>query len=143
MRFCQRPLKAWIGLKKAPRFMVAEGRRIPNSEWRPLVATASKAVFKKGHQPNKQDYSASNAATKDRLAIISSFYQYLLLEECTYANPVALIRQKRKFVPKRQGHTQVRRLSQLQWQALIKTAQAMATDTLGAHERTLFIISVL
>ena len=130
-------------MKKAPRFIDAEGRRIPNPEWRPFVATVSKAAFKKGHQPDKQDYSASNAATKDRLAIISSFYQYLLLAEYTYTNPVALIRQKSKFVQKRQGHTQVRRLSQLQWQALIETAQAMATENPGAHERTLFMISIL
>ncbi|MDJ0808196.1 MAG: site-specific integrase, partial [Gammaproteobacteria bacterium] len=86
---------------------------------------------------------ASNAATKDRLAIISSFYQFLLLAEYTYTNPVALIRQKSKFVQKRQGHTQVRRLSQLQWQTLIETAQDMAMKNPGAHERTLFMTSAL
>ncbi len=143
IRFCQRPPKAWIGLKKAPRFINADGVRIPNPEWRPFVATVSKSAFKKGHQPNKKDYESSNAATKDRLAIISSFYQYLLLEEYTFSNPVALIRQKSKFVQKRQGHTQVRRLSQLQWHALIETAEAMAAKNPGAHERTLFMISAL
>jgi hypothetical protein len=51
--------------------MVAEGRRLPNPELHLFVATVSKAAFKQGHQTDKQDYTASNAATKDRLAIIS------------------------------------------------------------------------
>jgi site-specific recombinase XerD len=77
------------------------------------------------------------------MATASSFYQYLLLEEYTYTNPVALIRQKSKFVQKRQGQTKVRRLSQQQWQTLIDTAQHMATQNPGAHERTLFMVSAL
>ena len=113
------------------------------SEWRPFVATVSKSAFKKGQLPDKKDYASSNVATKDMLAIISSFYQYLLLEEYTFSNPVALIRQKSKFVQKRQGHTQVRRLSQQQWHTLIETAQSMAAENPGSHERTLFMISAL
>ena len=65
------------------------------------------------------------------------------LEEYTFSNPVALIRQKSKFVQKRQGHTQVRRLSQHQWHTLIETAQSMAAENPGSHERTLFMISAL
>ena len=67
------------------------------------------------------------------MAISSSFYQYLLLEEYTYTNPVALIQQKSKFVQKRQGHTKVRRLSQQQWQTVIDTAEQMA-DVVIAYE---------
>ncbi len=140
IRFCQYPPKAWIGLKKPPRFVEAEGQRRPNPEWRPYVVTVSKSAFKKGHLPDKEDYSLSNGAIKEMLAIISSFYQYLLLEEYTFSNPVALIRQKSKFVQKRQDHTKVRRLSQHQWQTLIETAEAMAAQNPGAHERTLFMI---
>ncbi len=36
IRFCQKPPKAWIGLKKAPRFIDDGAERIPNSEWRPF-----------------------------------------------------------------------------------------------------------
>ena len=77
------------------------------------------------------------------MAICSSFYQYLLLEEYTYTNPVALIRQKSKFVQKRQGHTRVRRLSQLQWQMVVDTAQQMAAEKPESNERTLFMLSAL
>jgi site-specific recombinase XerD len=103
----------------------------------------SKSAFKKGKLPDKKGYSASNTGIKQLMATASSFYQYLLLEEYTYTNPVALIRQKSKFVQKRQGQTKVRRLSQQQWQTLIKTAESMAAQNPGAHERTLFIISSL
>jgi len=46
IRFCQKPPAAWIGLKKAPRFKVVDGIRVPNPEWRPFVATVSKSAFK-------------------------------------------------------------------------------------------------
>jgi len=143
IRFCQHPPAAWIGVKKAPRFVVEQGQRVPNPEWRPFVATVSKSAFKKGKLPDKKEYSASNTGIKQLMATASSFYQYLLLEEYTYTNPVALIRQKSKFVQKRQGQTKVRRLSQQQWQTLINTAESMAAQNPGAHERTLFIISAL
>lgn len=143
IRFCQQPPAAWIGVKKAPRFVVEQGQRVPNLEWRPFVATVSKSAFKKGKLPDKKEYSASNTGIKQLMATASSFYQYLLLEEYTYTNPVALIRQKSKFVQKRQGQTKVRRLSQQQWQTLIETAQHMAAQNPGAHERTLFIVSAL
>jgi site-specific recombinase XerD len=143
IRFCQRPPKAWIGLKKPPRFIASNGLRIPNPEWRPFVATVSKSAFKKGQVPDKNKYALSNGATKEVLAILGSFYQYLLLEDYTFSNPVALMRQKSRFVQKRQGLTKVRRLSQQQWQTVIETAEWMAAENPLAHERTLFMISAL
>jgi len=141
--FCQRPPAAWIGTKKAPRFKVTDGVRVANLEWRPFVATVSKSAFKKGQLPDKTNYTTSNGSVKELLAIIGSFFQYLQLEEYTVSNPVALIRQKSKFVQKRQGHTTVRRLSSQQWQTLIDTAEQLAEEDPVMHERTLFMISVL
>jgi len=143
IRFSQRPPAAWIGVKKAPRFIDTEGERRPNPKWRPFVATVSKSAHKKGEVPSKKDYFASNNSIRQLMAICSSFYQYLLLEEYTYTNPVALIRQKSKFVQKRQGHTRVRRLNQLQWQVVINTADQMAAEKPHSHERTLFMLSAL
>jgi integrase len=143
IRFCQKPSNAWLGIKKAPRFKVVDGVRQPNPEWRPFVATVSKSAFKKGKVPDKASYAALNSAIKQLLAITGSFFQFLQLEEYTVANPVALIRQKSKFVPKRQGHTTVRRLSQQQWQTLIEAAGQMADEKPKSHERTLFMISAL
>jgi len=99
--FCQKPPAAWIGTKKASRFKINDGVRVPNPEWRPFVATVSKSAFKKGHLPDKATCTPSNGSVKELLAITSSFFQYLQMEEYTVSNPVALIRQKSKFVQKR------------------------------------------
>ncbi len=143
IRFCQRPPKAWIGLKKPPRFLDVEGERRPNTTWRPFVATVSKSAFKKGQRPVKADYALSNGALKETLAILNSFYGYLQLEEYTYINPVALLRQKSKFIQNRQGPAKVRRLSAAQWQAVMATTEAMAGEDPCRHERTLFMICAL
>jgi len=143
VRFCQKPPAAWIGTKKTPRFKVIDGARESNPEWRPFVATVSKSAFKKGQLPDQASYAPSNGSVKELLAIIGSFFQYLQMEEYTVSNPVALIRQKSKFVQKRQGHTTVRRVSQQQWQTVIDTAEQLAEENPATHERTLFMICAL
>lgn len=143
VRFCQKPKKSWIGVKKAPRFIEKEGLRTPNPEWRPYVVTISKAAFRKGKKPDINQFKLSNGALKQLFAIISTFYNYLLQEEYVFANPVALIRQKSKFIRKQQGPAKIRRLSELQWQYTIKTAKELAENDAATHERTLFIMSIL
>lgn len=141
--FCKRPNKTWIGVKKAPRFLEKDGERFPNKEWRPFVVTVSKAAREKGKQPDKKDFQLSQGAVKELFAILSSFYNYLLQEEYLYMNPVALIRQKSKFIQKEQSLPKIRRLSELQWSYVIETAKLMAEKSPDQHERTLFIMSAL
>ena len=57
-------------------------------------------------------------------------------------NPVALIRQKSKFIRK-QSQSQIRRLSLLQWEYVIETATTMANTNPDKYERTLFIMTAL
>jgi integrase len=143
IRFCQKPKKSWIGIKKAPRFVEKDGLRIPNPEWRPYVATVSKAASRKGREPNTSKFKLSFGAVKQLFAILSTFYNYLLQEEYVTANPVALIRQKSKFIRRQQGPIKIRRLSELQWQYTIKTAKELAEKDPVVYERTLFIMSIL
>ena len=143
IRFCQKPPKNWIGLKKAPRFLGPEGHRRPNTEWRPFVVTVSKRAFKNGEKPNIKDFEISKESIKETFAILSSFFNYLLQEEYIQSNPVALIRQKSKFIQKQQGQRRIRRLSPKQWQYVINTAKQMASEQPELHERTLFILSIL
>jgi integrase len=78
------------------------------------------------------------------LGILGSFYTYLLQEDIVSANPVALIRQKSKFIRKDNTSTTViRRLSNKQWATLISVASDMAHQNPNLHERTLFMISCL
>ncbi len=142
-RFCQVPPKHWIGMAKPARFIEKDGVRIPNPRWRPFVVTVSKAQRRKGVEPNIKKFELSQGSLRELFAILSSFYSYLLQEEYVSMNPVALIRQKSKFMRKTQGQPVIRRLSELQWQYVIKTAETLANNDPDNHERTLFIMSAL
>ncbi len=143
IRFCQNPPKHWIGVKKVPRYVEQQGERIPNTQWRPFVATLSKSSHRQGNLPKTQDFELSQGALRETLAILGSFFNYLTQEEHTLLNPVALIRQKSKFIQKRQGPIKIRRLSQQQWQMVIQCAETMAEENPHLHERTLFMMSAL
>lgn len=143
IKFCQNPPKSWIGVKKAPRFLEKDGERVPNLEWRPFVITISKASHRKGKLVNIENFDLSQGSIKELLAILSTFFNYLIQEDHVFINPVALIRQKSQFIRKQQTHTQVRRLTPLQWEYIIETVTTMANDTPEKHERTLFIMTAL
>lgn len=140
--FCQSPPPAWIGIKKAPRFLEKNGVRIQNTEWRPFVVTISKSAFRAGKKISEVDYELSSSAIKDMFAILSSFYNFLIQDEYTEVNPILSMRQKSKYIRKNQGKQKIRRLSELQWNYVIETAEIMADENSNDH-RTLFIMTAL
>ncbi|HLB42451.1 MAG TPA: site-specific integrase [Gammaproteobacteria bacterium] len=142
LSFCQSPPHEWIGIKKAPRFIDKNGERIPNLEWRPFVVTVSKSAFRHGLKPDIKDYALSSTAIKDIFAILGSFYNFLIQEDYTEINPILYIRQKSKYISRQQGKPRIRRLSELQWEYVIETAELMAKRN-KKHHRTLFIMTAL
>ncbi len=144
VEFCQRPPAAWIGTKNIARFIENEyGDRIPNTEWRPFVSTISKTAFKQGESPDPKKYALSQKALQAIFAIVGSFYNFLIAENYVGFNPVLQIRQKSKYLRKQQQTTVIRRLSELQWNYVIETAEILAKNNPEQHERTLFILSAL
>ena len=143
IKFCQSPPKSWIGTKKSPRFIHKDGERFPNINWRPFVVTISKSAHRKGKKIDIDNFELSQGTVKELFAILSTFFNYFIQEDYIFMNPVALIRQKSKFLRKQQGQTQIRRLSLLQWEYVIETATIMANDDANKHERTLFIMTAL
>jgi site-specific recombinase XerD len=143
LEFCQSPPISWIGRKHVDRFIISNAVRVPNPEWRPFIAKVSKQAFREGKLPQIKNYTPSQSALQAIFAILSSFYKYLEQEEYVALNPVAQIRQKSKFLRKRQNKAPVRRLSELQWAYVIETAELMAKENPGSHERTLFIMNAL
>ncbi len=105
--------------------------------------TVSKSAHQKGERPDLKKFELSQGALKEIFAILSTFFNYLLQEEHVFMNPIALIRQKSKFIRKHQGQPLVRRLTDLQWKYVLKTALSMADIEPELHERTLFIMSAL
>ena len=143
IHFCQNPPNSWIGLSKVPRFIAREGQRIPNEAWRPFVVTLNKTATKKGHKPTLEQFALSQGAIQEIFAILSTFFNFLIAEEFITSNPVALIRQKSKFIRKKQHHAPVRRLSLVQWNCVLNTAELLAREHPEQHERTRFILSLL
>lgn len=144
IRFCLAPPLAWIGVKKTPRFIDNDkDLRTPNPEWRPFVATVTKAAYRQGTTPDKHHYLLSQKALQEVFAIISSFYNYLIQENIHEINPVSQIRQKSKFLRKQQTKNKIRRLSEKQWHHVFAAAESMAAQNPDKHERTLFIITAL
>lgn len=144
IRFCQKPHKHWIGVHKPPKFITDGGERVPNPVWKPFIVTVSKAENRKGNKPDIKDFEFSQTAMKQLFAIISTFYNFLLQEEYVLSNPVALIRQKSKFIRKVQEKPKIRRLSELQWLYVIEKVKKLADeDNTHYNERSLFIMSAL
>lgn len=143
VRFCQNPPDNWIGLKKTPRFKEVEGMRQPNPEWRPFIVNISKSSRKQGEIPIISQFSLSQGAVQEIFAILSTFFNFLIAEEYLLSNPVALIRQKSKFIRKRQQNAPIRRLSSVQWDAVLRAADDLAQANPEMHERTRFILNIL
>ena len=142
IEFCMKPYKSWIGLKNVARFKLINSEKIPNPEWRPFIVNISKRDRNAGITPDKNNYQLSQQALKVMFGILSSFYKFLMQEEIVLANPIALIRQKSKFIRKEYSAPVIRRLSNLQWQTVIQLAQEQANIDVK-HERTVFILSCL
>jgi len=143
IKFCLNPPKTWISTIRAARHTKRNGIRIANPKWRPFVATVSKQDFKNGIRPNKNNYQLSQKSIREIFTILSSFYNYLLIDEKVSVNPIALIKQKSKFLQKRQQQSSVMRLTEKQWQYCLQVVREMAIKNPDKHERTLFILSAL
>lgn len=143
IRFCFDPPKAWIGIKNVARFKDKNGNRYPNKDWRPFVVSISKAEHSKGSVVDANKFCPSQASVKGTFTALSSFYEYLIQENQVDSNPVALIKQKNKFIRKDQLKPIVRRISKLQWDYVLETAELMASENPEEHERTLFIMNCL
>lgn len=143
VRFCLKPPVAWIGAKNVSRFSYRDGVREPNGAWRPFVVSVPKLAFREGQEANIKQYCPSQSAVKAIFTALSSFYGYLVQEGLLASNPVGLIRQKSKFVKKDDQQPIVRRISNLQWDYVLETAEMLAENRPVQHERTLFIMNYL
>ena len=131
IEFTNQPPRNWIGQKNVSRFMNREGERVPNPEWRPYVSTS-------------EEYAASQSAIQSLFSVLSSFFNFLIQENYITANPIAQLRQKSKFLRKKQqSKGQIRRLSPLQWDYVMEAAETLARKEPLVHERTLFIMNAL
>ena len=96
IEFAKQPPSNWVGDKNVPRFLLRQGERVPNTDWRPYVQAGGEFVV-------------SQAALQSLFSVLSSFFNFLIQESYISANPVAQIRQKSKFLRKQQSQGKIRR----------------------------------
>ena len=143
IEFVQSPPLAWIGTKQVARFKNKDGERATNSDWRPFVSQISKVETKSGRSPEHRNFQLSQKALQAVFAVLSTYFNYLLQEDYCKINPVALIRQKSKYLQRHAYQEPVRRISNLQWDFVLETAELLAKNNPVEHERTLFIMKCL
>jgi len=142
LQFCLKPPKSWIGTKRLYRFVDKDGKRIPNSKWRPFVATVTKTEHKEGVAPDKSKYHLSPKAIREIFTVLNSFYNTLLIEEKVTINPVMLVKQKSRYIQKQQTQKQILRLTDEQWEICVKTINEMAENN-ERYQRVLFVMSAM
>jgi site-specific recombinase XerD len=92
---------------------------------------------------DEERYHLSQKAIQEIFTVLNSFYNYLALEEKISINPVALIKQKSKYLQKKQQKSPVMRLTTQQWETCLETAKEMAACEPSMHERTLFMLTAM
>lgn len=137
--FIQQPPLTWIGSKHCPRFTNRDGMRIANPDWRPFVVRAKKADSKNGVSISPSQHQLTPKSMQAVFAALSSFYQFLIAENYADVNPISLVRQKSKYLQKRQSHKPVRRLSENQWATVIRCVEKQLDDN-PEMERSYFML---
>ena len=140
LKFAFAPPKKFIATKSATRFILAGNKYVANKDWRPYLHRTSKVLNKIGTQRQKSAYQMTPSAKKALFAGASTFFTYLVQESYLKSNPVALIRQKSRYIAKEQ-HTRVsRKLSDVQWQCVLEAVTEKTKEN-ASFERHLFLIS--
>ena len=140
MDFIQKPPTHWIGLKNVARFVDHQGERQHNPDWRPFVVRLSKAQVKQGMEPQAKHYQMRTQSLASTLAVLSTFYSFLQQHELARINPIQMLRQKSRYLQKKQSTQVTRRLTETQWAFVIQSCEQLANRD-ETYERHLFIIS--
>lgn len=141
--FCQHPPITWIGTKHVARFKNNQGKRIANPDWRPFVSQVSKVESQLGKLADNTDFNLSQKSLQAVFSVLSTFFNYLLQEDYGELNPVALIRQKSKYLQTHAYKEPIRRISNLQWDFVLETVEENAKKEPKTYERSLFIMNCL
>lgn len=140
LEFANQPPLSWIATQNYPRFQLKQGLKIHNVAWRPFVVRVSKVRRRQGEMPEKDSYQLGTKSVQALFAGLSTYFSFLQQEEYLEANPIALVRQKNRYMQRQQKQKITRKLSHLQWRHVIETAEKLAERDLE-NERHLFLMS--
>jgi len=141
--YCLAPPGELIAYRNVAQFIMDKewGERLPNPLWRPFLGKKIDGL--------EQPYRLSDKALKTKLAILSSFYGYLIAEEYTERNPAMMWMKHSRFasqpskLARMQDDENICAFSELQWSYVMSTAERLAAEAPDVHARTLFLVSLL
>lgn len=141
VNYCQQPPADLIGYFNVAQFKEdkASGDRFPNPAWTPF--TGKKVLG------NPAPYCLSDNALKTKMAILSSFYAYLVGEEYCERNPAQIwmnhsrYNRDRKFAL--QEDDDLPAFTELQWSYVMAAAEKQAKTDPKSGDRALFLVSLL
>lgn len=151
--FLKSPPHSWIGRKQVRRFRTVQGQLKPNSEWRPftfrykLGQFKADGVYKTENETKKRpkkEYNLSEKSIKATFSILSAYFSTMVQEGAMDINPVAMIKQKSRYIEKSNSSESIRRLTPEFWQMVIEIAKEDCLEKGDLKsERALFILSLL
>lgn len=138
MEFVNAPPSHWVSDKNVAKFQ-GKSERFPNEAWRPFVKRVHKSQKRMTLKIPKRPQLA-NKSLASVLAVLSTFYQFMQQQAMTRINPIALLRQKNRYIQKQQSTLVTRRLTEKQWLSVIQCTQTKANKD-PIYERHLFLLS--
>lgn len=139
--YCMRPPAALIAYRNVAQFVHSKqlDERVPNPQWRPFLG--------KRVEGEEVPYRITERALKTKLAILSSFFSYLIQEEYTERNPALMLIRNNRFRTGQPGALDdaedLKAFTELQWSYVMSTADSLAAGNPEEHERTRFLISLM
>jgi site-specific recombinase XerD len=141
IEYCMHPPAALIAYRNVAQFVVSKvlDERVPNPLWRPFLG--------KREQGEILPYRITEKALKTKLAILSSFFGYLIQEEYTERNPALMLIRQGRYKAGPQGAMddaeEMKAFTELQWSYVMETAEQLAKTDPAEHQRTRFLISLM
>lgn len=127
--FVMKPPKAWTARTTNPRFLAHDGLRQPNDRWRPFRDIGTGARL-------------NNKSLQGLYANLSIFFNFMVETDYCLGNPVPIVKKNCRYLVVDTAQKETRRLSSLQWEALLQAAQSLARERDEGH-RSLFVVAAL
>lgn len=127
--FVMKPPKAWTAQNTNPRFLSRDGLRKPNPQWRPFRHIGTGARL-------------NNKSLQGLYSNLSIYFNYLMEVDYCIGNPVAIVKKNCRYLVADVAQKETRRLSALQWEALLQAAQSLSNEREDGH-RSLFLVAAL
>ncbi|ARU56788.1 site-specific recombinase, phage integrase family protein [Oleiphilus messinensis] len=148
INLCWSPPPAWINTQVVPRFVLVNGRRSANRDWRPFTFKVPKGQRKMAYERGQdinidvKQYQIGQSTLLSIFTALNVFFKDLLLEEYAETNLIPITKKRCPYLIKQAGAVEVQRFSELQWNFILETATIMANSD-PKFERHLFLIALL